>query len=273
MVTFSPRRVAATAAFLLAVATASFTAARTLQGPTDSYDATELPASASQGFPGANVLAPSPVASRPALAGTPVIGPTPLPPNPVTSQGGWALPYLEADRAKPRNNIMVNGIAVGPSITPAITVACQPGSVRDEPLDQVTLATAGPVFVAPKYAPAGTVRTVTRATFCSNQTGQSIVISTYAAYIIQPDLARGQRGGPFEIYRGFNTPAVHISIPDERWTAGTIAGHPAAIARPILANGLGESAVIIVGNGGILTKLQASGLTLDELLRIAEGLY
>ncbi|GEM_PF-1988071 len=264
-------QVAVTAAFFLAVVIASVTAARTLQGSVDSQGPSVPATSAAREATGGLLLTPVPVASRPAL-GTPVIGPTPLPPNPDTRQGGWALPYLEVDRTKPRNDITVNAIAVGPSVKPSTTVACQPGSLRDEPLDQVTQA-AGPVFADPKYLPPGAGRSGGTATFCTSQAGQTIFIATYATYAVSPDLAHGRRGGPFEIYRGFSTSAVHISIPDERWTAGTIAGRPAAIARPILANGLGESAIIVVGDGGVLTKVQASGLTLDELLRIAEGLY
>ncbi len=74
------------------------------------------------------------------------------------------------------------------------------------------------------------------------------------------------------ISRGLVEPSVRIAIPAERWSAGTIAGHPAAIARPILANGLGQTAIVVSDNG-VVTTIQADNLTLDELQRIANGLF
>jgi hypothetical protein len=219
---------------------------------------------------GAAALAPLSDPPRPATP-TPEPSSTPLPANPDTSKGGWAIPYLEADRLKPRHNRMVNSIAVGPSVQIMPSVTCQPGSPQWAPIDQ---AVGSPVAIAPKYLPPGTALGPARATLCSNAAGQTIVIGADADYWIPPDVAHGDRGGAFSVSRGFvSPPAATLSIPDERWSGGTIAGHPAAVARPILANGLGESAVVIASDGGVITIVQATGLTLENVLRIAEGLF
>lgn len=76
-------------------------------------------------------------------------------------------------------------------------------------------------------------------------------------------------GGSISIFRHIGDPNVSVAIPAHRWNAGTMAGIPAAIARPILPReGLGDSAVVTY-DGVVLTKLQANGVPLETLLSVA----
>jgi hypothetical protein len=90
------------------------------------------------------------------------------------------------------------------------------------------------------------------------------------AHVTVPrDLAKGLLGGPIDIVRLRSDPSFGMSIPAIRWREGTIAGHTAAIADPILPNGLGQSAVLVHANG-VLTVVHASGLPMDLVVSVAE---
>ena len=182
------------------------------------------------------------------------------------------MPYLEADRRKPAYDQTVNGITVGPSAEHRFSVTCQPGTAQQVPIEQVDQAAAAPVMIAAKYLPAGAVRFEAVATVCQTPSNQQAVVAVDAGFSIPSDPKIGRRGGVVTVSRWLGAPSATVNIPAERWAAGRIAGRPAAIARPILANGLGQSAVVVHANG-VTTKVQAGWLTLDEVQRIAEGLF
>lgn len=205
---------------------------------------------------------------------TPPPTPTPAPPgglprNPDTTKPWWYQPYLEEERTKARYDQTINGITVGPTAKHVTEPVCVPGSTQEAALDR---AAGSPVMIAPKYLPVGTVAGVASAMICPGSSGTSVAIAAYRAYSITPDPASGRRGGVIHISRWRGEPSASVPIPAERWFAGTISGHPAAIAGPQLPIGFGESAVVVHANG-VVTMVQSSGLTLDEIRRVAEGLY
>lgn len=214
----------------------------------------------SSALPGRARAAPVAAASP-----TPAIGQLPV--NPDTTKAWWHVPYLQADQAKERRDQVVNGITVGPTAAQR-SPQCAVDSVESATLDD---AAGTPLAIAPKYVPVWTERGPSHAATCQIA-GARVIASSDQLFMVDPNTARGSRGGRFSIVRFRGDPSVALGIPAERWEPRTVAGRPAAVANPILANGLGESAVVVDADG-IVTKVQAFNLPLDEVLRIAEGLY
>lgn len=247
---------AAMAAGLLLVAGfGAFGAVRLVRGGNGSAVAEAQP------VPPGQPVSPSPTPTA--------VVPTNLPANPDTTKQNWFVPYLDAERTKPMFDQTINGITVGPSAEHRPSVACKPGTARQAPL---TEALTTPVTLTPKYLPAGANQFEALATVCETAAGQTVVIGADVGISIPSDPKSDRRGGVVSIARWQGAPSATVAIAAERWSAGTVAGHPAAIAEPILANGLGQSAVVVYANG-VVTKVQASWLTLAEVKRIAEGLF
>lgn len=246
---------AALAGLLVVVAAGAFGVAREMKGGDAAHMAAAQPASPPQG------PSTSPTPSARSLEE--------LPTNPDTSQPNWYVPYLEAARKKPALNQTINGILVGPSAEHVPGFICKPGTPHEVPLQE---AAGTPVMIAPQYLPAGTTQSAGWATACETVSGEKMIVSADVDYSVPSDQRAGRRGGVVTISRWFGEPSATVAIPAERWFSGTVAGHQAAIARPILPNGLGESAVVVYANG-VITKVQAAWLPLEEARRIAEGLY
>jgi hypothetical protein len=99
------------------------------------------------------------------------------------------------------------------------------------------------------------------------------LIGNAASYQILADPSTGSRGGDVSILRLRGKPSIEASAPAERFRAGTIAGHPAVIVEPILADvGLGTSFVMVYADG-VLTTIQAGNLPLDMVIQIAEAQF
>lgn len=156
---------------------------------------------------------------------------------------------------------MINGIAVGPTAFPR-GGPCVGADAQQAPIAR---AVGTEVAIAPSFLPAGTTETMSLTTVC-----QGVVALAERTYFVEPDPDTGRLGGGFTIVRWRGQPFAPVAVPDERWSAATISGRSAAIATPILANGLGQSAVVTFAQG-IVTTVQATGLPVDEVRRIAEG--
>jgi hypothetical protein len=101
--------------------------------------------------------------------------------------------------------------------------------------------------------------------------GRAVAAGTH--YTVAPDLALPRFGGSIEVYRHTGKAVASLAIPAARWREGTIAGHAAAIASPILPDlGLGEGAVVLVVDG-VTTVVHSDGVPLADLIAFAEGLY
>lgn len=191
---------------------------------------------------------------------------TPIPgATPDISQPWWFVPYVNQDSAKPRFEGTVNGIVISTSpIGPE--AKCEAPSYST--LDLVAGTELG---IEPAYLPAGAVTEPTSG-------GPVLVcdgtpVSAEAAFSIPADEKGGVRGGDIWIYRYRSTTArAQALAPADRWTSGTVGGVLAAIAQPILPDlGIGNSAIIFYRDG-VVTRLTASGIPLDQLQKVAEGL-
>lgn len=193
----------------------------------------------------------------------------PVAANPEEREPGWFLPLLEADRQKPRLDGVVNGIRIGPAIVHDWSKVCQgfPGWYVDEKEVRGT-----PLDLTVRYLPQGTVKEAALATKCGPGEGSLILFEM--EFSVPGDKAIGRFGGHLEISRSLvvDTPATNLNLPAERARPITVGGHRAVLIGPITDDGFGPSAVVIAEHGR-LTRVVADGITEEELLRIAEGLY
>jgi len=191
---------------------------------------------------------------------------TPIPgATPDTSQPWWYVPYSNAEQRKPLFQGDVNGIAItlgdaGPDLTCAAYSTAELSVVDGTPL-AISLSyvppktSAGPISHAPVV-------------LCDGRPA-----SSEARFTVASDELRGVYGGDFAIYRYRSSVArAQAFVRVGRWSAGTVAGIPAAVGAPILPDiGLGSSAIVFY-NDGVVTRVTADGLPLKQVQQIAEGL-
>lgn len=177
-----------------------------------------------------------------------------------TSKPWWYVPFLNAERNKPAVDVTINGVQVGPNAR-RIIPGCELGAVPMAAEDAKPLA-----INVRALRPVGGVLEHELATSCAGRPAAYEVL-----YTIAGDPAAGRFGGSLMIARYAGPPSYESSIPTDRWSAGSINGVPVAIARPILENGLGSSAVVWHSNG-VTTVVSADGLTEAEVKSVAEEL-
>ncbi|MFN0096436.1 MAG: hypothetical protein ACKVVT_16880 [Dehalococcoidia bacterium] len=215
------------------------------------------------------------------------LGPDPQMPGPeVTPEVGsrpdyskpyWFVPYQNAENQKPRYDQTVNGIPIGPTV---LQPEQQPCLAEGEARIASTDDNRSSVGLKPSFLPKGAVLEESLASACG-----ATVIAVSNRYFVPPEhesehkLRNGKawgdvkHGAAFTIVRESKPfAALQSSLPSERWHAVTIAGRPAAVAGPMLAEGLGE-AHLVIWDDGIQTTLEAIMLTEAQLVKIAEGLY
>jgi hypothetical protein len=205
-----------------------------------------------------------------------------------TTTDGWDAPFLQEWAQKERYDQEVNGIRIGPSVA-IESSACASREV--EPLDaDETLGTAMAISLA--YVPSSArvepdvnrMATGTAALACSDGTilANHVIVGIPAADDAVERIAQGEswfdvpHGGYVQISRmqlgAVDPPGVRTDIPASHWIDGQVAGHPAAIGKPVLDEGLGPAEVVIWDETTrILTFVHSYNVALTELIAIAEG--
>ena len=219
-------------------------------------------------------------ADSPALPGPQSLpGPTDLPipgATPDTSRPGWGVPYRNEEDAKPRFDQEFNGIKVGPTVKVSSSGICNAGEA------QYTTSAAGaasPLAVSIQSLPKNTNLDLETVTQC-----KGTVVAVEREYSITPDADAESRvrsgaaswfdighGGAIHVSKSYKEfPASDSQIAAERWSAGTVGGRPAAIARPILDGGFGNSRVVVWDEARKI-QVVVSGIEvrLETILRIA----
>jgi len=212
----------------------------------------------------------SPVAST--QSATPIPGA-----RPDTSFPLWGVPFLEADHARARFDQVINGIAVGPTVSVASSGRCTNQTARSVPLAGLD---AGPLTLPTLPVPASAVIDSESAIACD---GQVVLVERSYALRPAPDAERKTRtgeaswfdidhGGAVSIYRGFKQfPAQDSDIAAHRWSATTVAGLPAAVRKPILDEGFGPAIVVVWDSArGIQTVVTGLDVPLSALITVAE---
>lgn len=232
------------------------TAAAPTQQSVDPASATSAPTSAA---PASSTATPTIVDAFPGWDVTPIPGATP-----DTSKAFWYIPYLNEAIKSPIFDGTIAGIRIGSGVDPGS--ACNSGrTTTGTPAD----ASGTPVDPESSFKPdgiGGPERVIVG--LCD---GKPVLAE--ATYLVSADPTVMRFGGDIQVYRHFGAPIVVRAIPSDRWSESTIAGHPAAVAQPILPDiGLGESAVIVYVDG-IVTSVQAVGIPWPQVLQFAAGLF
>ncbi|MEJ5220522.1 MAG: hypothetical protein WHT63_00785 [Tepidiforma sp.] len=203
---------------------------------------------------------------------------TPLPaPGPTetidTSKPGWGLPYLDADKALPRYDQVINGIAVGPG---AIHESrwCVPGQAQWVDAREAD----GTPLALPRSFPAGGVPGEARAVRCGDTIVHTeVTIEFPASPTAAAEVASGkswfdvQHGGQMVIYKDLATaPGFASQIAAERWEAASVNGLPAALGRAVLRDEFGESAVVVWDERrNLQVVVRGVDVYVDDLLAVA----
>ena len=194
------------------------------------------------------------------------------PPVATPRDPGWFLPLIEEDRAKPRFDQTINGITVGPTSSrrggPCEGLSGTSAEVSSGPYDRDR---AGQLRIEPKYLPAGTL-TSDGVLLQGLVVCRGVPASTSRLFEVPADRSTGRFGGPIVIARYVGEPYALISEPAERFQPGLIGDRKAVFVKPITIDGLGKSAVVVAESFG-LTVIEAQGLSLAEVVKVAEGLY
>lgn len=197
---------------------------------------------------------------------------------PDYSKPYWYVPYQNLENKAARYDQVINGIPIGPTVKQPEQQECL--RAAREPGAAARQATISGLSLRPGYLPPGAVVEESLTTSCGAET-----VSLFQSYFVPPvedseaQLRAGKNwaavghGASFTIFRETTLfPSVQSGLPSARWHAATVAGRPAAAAGPLLAEGYGESEIVIWENG-VQTTVHGVMLTLSELTQIAEGLY
>ena len=252
---FSPKQAALGAALAAAVAIGGFAAGRAFFGSDEAV-----------------VASPPAAPSGPADV-TPL--PTPRPADAIdTSRPGWGMPYIEADRALPRYDQVINGIRVGPTAYPDLGAWCAPGQAQWVDPGEA----AGTPLALPGRFPVNGVPAHARAVRC----GGTIVSSEVTIEILPAPNARAEMAAGkswFEVEHGGQVvilkqlvaaPGFASQVAAERWEPATVNGLPAALGRAILRVEFGESAVVVWDERRSLqVAVRGTDIHVDDLLAVA----
>lgn len=200
--------------------------------------------------------------------------PSGLPLDPDVRRPFWADPYRADDERKPRFIGTLNGIRVGPTtvVESSLGAICIGGTTQELSLED---AVDTPLMIRPMYLPSGSTTPKSSSLRCRTNSGETVIFAAQLSFFVPglPSSNPPRFGGSVRIVRWIGDPVVELDAPVDRVSAGSIRGRNGIVVRPILPNGLGDSAIILYENG-IVTFIQIQGsLTLGEVRRIAEGLY
>lgn len=200
---------------------------------------------------------------------------------PDTSQPGWFHPYQLIEDAKPRYNQLVGEILVGPDIDMGGDLCTGTTKPDDITFDSII---GSRVELSPAYLPPGAQADEhTESLACEGEPSFATTL-----YMIPPNEAdsrrvkageitwfEAQHGGSVTLHRRVRPEASFQSFnPSERMRAGTVAGLPAVLVEPMFAEGYGEAEVIVWdAESSTMTVVQTTDFTLDEAVKIAEGLF
>lgn len=160
---------------------------------------------------------------------TPVSGSTP-----DTSQPGWHIPYLNADREKPKFKGTLNGIDIDAD-WPGRTALDVCPAVGLNPVDpSVLLATVvapGPLRIDPRLLPKGVTTSDPPDAFACRGALADVVWKFHA----EPGIPGVNPGGsPVLVRRIMGKEPLQHSAPRDRWATATVRGVDAVVLRPII---------------------------------------
>lgn len=222
------------------------------------------------------VRAQLPTPTEPPADSTAVPGASPDTTNPL-----WHVPFENSEMNLPRQDQIINGIQVGPNVPDSGVRDCEPGEAKA--VQDLATLNGSDLAINPSFLPAGAVVGRHVASTCRGKPVTHVVEYEIPAEPgVESELERGlvrwedvEHGGKITVFRSLSQGPVYrtSNFAAIRWHSGTVRGHPAAIADPILPIGLGRSAIVIWDDQkGVRTVLVGVNRKLDELVKVAEGL-
>jgi hypothetical protein len=203
---------------------------------------------------GQEVKEPEPTST---LQATPTA--TPTVPAPLAE-----LERLRQEEAtKPKFEGVLNGIRFYARDAPAEEQRkspCTDAKPEEVQHPDMSAAVGTPMEIVPAYLPAGAEENPP--TF-----GPVVVCKGIVAWV---ERRWGVPGGDFNIIRRQGERATPIDVPAERLSSATIGGKPAVLVKP-LVEGYDFATVYLAEDFGI-TVVSAFGLSMEETIKIAEGL-
>lgn len=175
----------------------------------------------------------------------------------------WYQAEQERDDGIERFDGTILGIRIGPAVDGRESLITCSGNYQQTTDVPDVGAILSPL---PSYIPPDTERIETSAVLCLGE-----VVSAEARYSMKADRSAGRLGGQLQIYRFKGTREFRFDAAANRVNEMTIGNTQAVVVEPITVEGYGRSAVFISEPWG-LTTIRASGITISELLRIAESL-
>jgi hypothetical protein len=203
---------------------------------------------------------PSPTATVPILP--------PLPPDPADASTDLYFIYKWAEDIKPHYDQVIADILIGPDVVPKW---CPAGvKVNRLPLEA---AVGTRLEFDPAYLPEDT-----------RESEDEAGLSGCGDVPVHLERHYWQRGNAVR-YGGFvhirrtltSEPAVQVRRPAERMKQGQIAGLPAVIVEPMLPEPYQHWTEVTIAvwdeQANVFSVVETTGFTLDETIRIAEGLF
>lgn len=194
--------------------------------------------------------------------------------QPDFTQEFWYQEWLNEWSMAPVYDQVINGIAVGPDVL-RLTDKCDAvGTAVD-----ISDAPPGRVAIDLPYLPEGASTSLGDVALCGDDPvsfSVDIEIDGLSDRNLRERMNRGEaffdlpHGGWISVHRFVGGPAMESSLPARQWESGMIAGIPAAIGHPLFDDGFGI-AHLIVHSEGVVTSIQATNVSLSELIRVAEG--
>jgi hypothetical protein len=189
-----------------------------------------------------------------------------VPPAPTVPPPLAELERLRQEEAsKPKFEGVLNGIRIYSPDAPAEEqpkTACTGAKPEEVEHPDMSAVAGTPMEIVPTYLPAGAEEVP--------PTFGPVVCKGIVAWVERSWWLPGK--GDFNIRRSRGEHAAPISVPAERLSAATIGGKPAVLKKP-LVEGYDSAAVYLAEDFGMTVVSGAAlGLSMDEMMKIAEGL-
>ena len=189
-----------------------------------------------------------------------------VPPAPTVPPPLAELDRLRQEEAsKPKFEGVLNGIRIYPPDAPPEEEpksACTGAKPEEVQHSDMSAVAGTPMEIVSTYLPAGAEEVP--------PTFGPVVCKGIVAWVERSWWLPGK--GDFNIRRSRGEHAAPISVPAERLSAATIGGKPAVLKKP-LVEGYDSAAVYLAEDFGMTVVSGAAlGLSMDEMVKIAEGL-
>jgi hypothetical protein len=190
-----------------------------------------------------------------------------VPPAPTVPPPLAELERLRQEEAsKPKFEGVLNGIRIYSPDAPAEEqpkTACTGAKPEEVEHPDMSAAVGTPLEIVPTYLPAGAEES--DPTFVPVVVCRGVVARVERSWWIPGK-------GDFRIIRRQGEHAAAIAVPAERLSQATIGGKPAVVVKP-LVEGYDSAAVYLAEDFGMTVVSGAAlGLSMDEMVKIAEGL-